>query len=103
LISALVVFPYALYHLVAAAYVALAWVGLALFYYLMNLVVQSRKYRWMGHFTLLFTVLYLLVGGLNRLDPGPRNLSFLVLGAVLVAVSLVFARVRRRRSGPSRI
>jgi hypothetical protein len=103
LISALVVFPYALYHLVAAAYVALARVGLALFYYLMNLVVQSRKYRWMGHFTLLFTVLYLLVGGLNRLDPGPRNLSFLVLGAVLVAVSLVFARVRRRRSGPSRI
>ena len=96
LVSALVVFPYALYHLVPAAWVGLAWVGAALFYYGMNLIVRNRKYRWMGHATLLFTALYLLVAGISRLEPLPRNLSFLVLGAVLLGVSIVFTRLRAR-------
>jgi hypothetical protein len=96
LASALVVFPYALYHLVPAAYVSLAWVGVALLYYGMNLVIRNPKYRWMGHATLLFTALYLVVVGINRLEPLYRNLSFLVLGTVLLAVSLIFTRLRGR-------
>lgn len=101
LVSALVVFPYALYHLVPGAYVGLAWVGVALLYYGMNLIVRNRKYRWMGHATLLFTALYLLVVGINRLEPLHRNLSFLVLGTVLLVVSLIFTRLRARGRAPA--
>jgi hypothetical protein len=96
LVSGLVVFPYALYHLVPRAYVSLAWVGAALLYYGLNLVVRNQKYRWMGHATLLFTALYLLVVGVNRLEPLYRNLSFLVLGTVLLVISLIFTRLRAR-------
>ena len=96
LVSALVIFPYALYHLVPRAYVSLAWVGAALLYYGLNLVVRNQKYRWMGHATLLFTALYLLVVGVNRLEPMYRNLSFLVLGTVLLVISLIFTRLRAR-------
>jgi uncharacterized membrane protein len=92
LASAFVVFPYALYHLVPAAYVGLAWVGVALFYYGMNLVVRNRKYRWMGHATLLLTALYLLIVGTRQFEPVYRILSFLVLGTVLLVVSLIFTR-----------
>jgi len=101
LASAFVVFPYALYHLVPGAYVSLAWVGVAVAYYLMNLVVRNPKYRWMGHLTLLLTVGYVLVAGLTQLAPAHRIVSFLVLGSVLVVVSLVFTavRARRRRTG----
>jgi len=102
LVSALVIFPYALYHLVPGAYVALAWVGVALLYYGMNLIVRNRKYRWMGHATLLFTALYLVVVGVNRLEPLHRNLSLLVLGSVLLIVSLVFTRLRSRGAAPAR-
>jgi uncharacterized membrane protein len=102
LVSALVVFPYALYHLVPGAYVGLAWVGVALLYYGMNLVVRNRKYRWMGHATLLFTAVYLVVVGINRLEPLYRNLSFLVLGTVLLIVSLIFTRLRARGSAATR-
>ena len=101
--SAFLVFPYALYHLVPAAYVALAWVGIALAYYGLNGIVRNRKYRWMGHGTLLLTALYLMVAGIGRLEPVHRNLSLLVLGVVLLVVSLVFTtlRVRQRsRQGP---
>jgi uncharacterized membrane protein len=96
LVSALVVFPYALYHLVPGSYVGLAWVGAALLYYGMNLVARSPKYRWMGHATLLFTAAYLVVVGISRLEPLYRNLSFLVLGTVLLIVSVIFTRLRAR-------
>jgi len=97
LASAFVVFPYALYQLVPRAYVGVAWVGLAVAYYLMNLVVRSPKYRWMGHCTLLLSLGYVLVIGITQLSPAFRIASFLVLGTVLLLVSLVFTRARARR------
>lgn len=97
LASAFVVFPYALYHLIEGKLVALAWVGLALFYYLANLIVRSPKFRWMGHATLLLTALYLAIAGTSRFSPAYRVLSFLVLGMVLLVVSVIFTRLRKRR------
>lgn len=97
LACAFVVFPYALYHLVPKAYVSVAWVGVALLYYTMNLIVQNPKYRWLGHLTLLLTVGYVIIAGVTRLSPTYRIVSFLVLGTVLLAVSLAFTRVRARR------
>lgn len=97
LLSAFIVFPYALYHLVAGTYVGLAWIGLALGYYGMNLLVSSQKYRWMGHATLLLTTLYLVVVGTSRFEPVYRVLSFLALGTVLLVVSLLFTRLRRQK------
>jgi len=96
LTCAFVVLPYAFYHIVPQAWVALSWVGIALFYYLMNLLTQARKYRWMGHNTLLLTVVYILVIGVGRLQGTQRIVSFLVLGTVLLVVSLVFSMLRSR-------
>ena len=100
LLCAVAAFPYALYHLMPGNYVAISWVGVALFYYGMNLVVNSRKYRWMGHGTLLGTVLYLIIVGIIQLKPAYRILSFVVLGAALVGVSIVFSVLRGRRKEP---
>jgi len=97
LASAFVVFPYSLYHLVPRAYVTVSWVGLAVAYYLMNLVVRSPKYRWMGHLTLLGTAIYVIVIGIFQLAPAYRIASFLVLGTVLLVVSLIFTQVRSRK------
>lgn len=96
LLSAFIVFPYALYHLVPGTYVGLAWVGLAVIYYALNLIVRNQKYRWMGHVTLLLTTLYLVIVGTSRFEPIYRVLSFLALGTVLLVVSLVFTRLRKR-------
>jgi hypothetical protein len=98
LVGAFLVFPYACYHLVPVRYVGLAWVGLALGYYAMNFIVQNQKYRWMGHATLLLTTFYLGIVGTSRFEPVYRVLSFLVLGTVLLIVSLVFTRLKKRQS-----
>jgi hypothetical protein len=97
LASAFLVFPYSLYHLVPRAFVTVAWVGVAVAYYLMNLIVRSPKYRWMGHLTLLLTALYVVVIGIFQLSSTYRIGSFLVLGTVLLVVSLIFTQVRERK------
>ena len=97
LASGFVIFPYATYHLVANAWVPVSLVAVAVAYYVMNLVVRSPKYRWMGHLTLLLTAFYMIVVGIFQLGPAYRIASFLVLGTVLLIVSLIFTMVRARR------
>jgi hypothetical protein len=96
LFGAFAIFPYALYHLAPVRYIGLAWVGLALFYYGLNLVVRNQKFRWMGHATLLLTTLFMVIVGTSHFEPVYRVLSFLALGTVMVLVSVAFARMRRR-------
>jgi uncharacterized membrane protein len=68
-----------------------------MFYYLMNLLIQNQKYRWMGHLTLVLTVFYVVVVGLRHLEPVYRIVSLLVLGVVLIGVSLFFTRLKSRK------
>lgn len=96
LVSAYIVFPYALYHLVPGKFVGLAWTGMAIVYYVLNFLVRSQKYRWMGHATLLLTAAYLIAAGGRHLEPAWRVTSLLILGVVLLVVSLVFTRLQRR-------
>jgi hypothetical protein len=98
LASAFVIFPYAGYHLVAAKYVALVWIALAAAYYLGNLAVKNPHYRWMGHGTLMLATVYVVGAGISRFEPVYRVLSFLALGAMLLVVSVVLTRTRRRHA-----
>jgi uncharacterized membrane protein len=95
---ALVVLPYALYHIVPHSYVSISWLGLALFYYLASRILNNnRKYRWMALLTTLLTVLYVFVVELVGLDPTIRIISFLVLGVALLTVSMIYSRRRRSK------
>ncbi|NDV63551.1 DUF2339 domain-containing protein [Puniceicoccales bacterium CK1056] len=97
LVIAFFAFPYALYYLVPGAYVVVAWAGVALFYYAMNWIIRNRRYRWMGHLTLLLTALYVMIVGTRQLEPQYRILSFLILGSLMLVVSLVFTISRAKR------
>ena len=98
LISAFFIGPYALYHAVPNEYVSLAWVGVAIFYYIMSVVINNKKYRWMALFTLLLTVIYIFIIGTIKLEPLYRIISFLVLGSVLIIISLFYTRMRLKLS-----
>ena len=97
LLSAFLVFPYSIYHLISGRYVAVAWVGLASLYYVLNLFIHSQKYRWMGHGTLGLAMCYAVISGVRGFDPVYRVLTFLVLGTVLLIVAVSFNRALRRR------
>ena len=97
LISAFFLFPYATYHLVPTEYLSVSWIAVALVYYALSAVIKTQKYRWMGHSTLILTILSVLIIGIIKLEPEYRVISFLALGSVLVVVSLVYNRLRVRR------
>jgi hypothetical protein len=97
LIIAFLILPYALYYLLPEVYVAVAWVGLALFYYGLHITLGNRKFRWMAHATLLLTALYAIVIGTARLDSHYRIITFLILGSIMLIVSLIFTIRRAKR------
>lgn len=98
LATAFFIFPYALYHIVPRDYVGLSWISVALFYYLISIVLKNKKYRWMALLTLLLTVFYILFIGITKLEPVYRIISFLVLGIVLIIISIFYTRMKTTRS-----
>lgn len=96
LASAFFIFPYALYNSLPRQYVALSWIGVAILYYVLNRIIKRQKYLWMGHLTLAITVLYILIIGIVQMSPGYRIVSFLALGLVLLAISIIYTRRRAR-------
>lgn len=100
LVLAFAAMPYGLSGMVPQGAIAVAWVGLAIFYYGMNQLIRNQKYLWMAHLTLMLTVLYVLIIGIIQLDAMFRIVSFLTLGVVLLAVSVIYTR-RRIQKGRS--
>ncbi|MCG3118754.1 MAG: hypothetical protein ALAOOOJD_01018 [bacterium] len=96
LASAFVIIPYGLYHAVPRNYVSLSWLGAAVFYFLMSLILKNKKYRWMAMLTILLTAIYVFAIDLARLEAGYRILSFLALGVVLLVISLLYARSHKK-------
>jgi len=96
LITAFFMIPYSLYQIVPTGYISLSWVAIALFYYLLSMFLNNKKYRWMALFTLLLTVLYILIIGIAKLDPIYRIVSFIVLGIVLLGLSIVYTKMKTK-------
>lgn len=100
LLTALLIIPYSLYHMMPSGYVAFSWIGVAILYYIFSLLLKNVKYRYMSLATFLLTVVYVFVLGITSEEIIFKILSFLVLGAALVIISVVYTRNRNKSSKP---
>ncbi|GAB4343508.1 MAG: hypothetical protein Kow0037_31680 [Calditrichia bacterium] len=98
LVTTFVILPYAIYRALPVTWEIFGWICLAGLYFLLSLLLNNRKYRWMGIGTLFITIGYIFVIGIIRLEGIYRILSFLALGFVLVLISLVYSRIRRKQT-----
>ncbi len=96
LICALFIIPYSLYSSVPEGYFIISLVMVTIVYYVLSIMLKNRKYRWMGHATLLLTVFYIIIMSTGELDPVYRIFSFLIVGIVLIVVSLLYTKYRSR-------
>ncbi len=96
LVAAFFIFPYALYHIVPGDYVGLSWLGVAIVYYIISVLLKNVKYRWMALLTFLMTAFYLIIIGTTRLGPTFRIISFLILGIALLVISFLYAKMRMK-------
>jgi hypothetical protein len=96
LLAALFIIPYALYHMFPSGYVSLTWIAIAIIYYILSVILKNVKYRWMALATYFLTVIYVFILGITSTDTLLKIISFLVLGATLIIVSLVYTRKKGR-------
>lgn len=73
-------------------YVSLTWIAIAIIYYALSVVLKNVKYRWMALATYFLTVLYVFIYGITSTETLLKIISFLVLGATLIIISLVYTR-----------
>lgn len=88
--------PFALWKALPHEWVAFAWLGVTVLYYIMSVVVKSPRYRWMGHWTLFTTICYVVLMATMGMESLYRILTFFTLGCVLITVSVVYTRFRKR-------
>jgi len=98
LLTALLIIPYSLYQLLPSGFVAFSWIAVAILYYVFSLMLKNVKYRYMSLATFLLTVVYVFVLGITSDETIFKILSFLVLGAALVIISVVYTRNRNKSS-----
>jgi hypothetical protein len=96
LTTAFFIIPYTLYQLVPGGYVILAWVMISVIYYILSLLLNNNKYRWMAVLTILLTVSYIFIIGIINLEGVLRIISFLVLGILLISLSLIYTRIKSK-------
>jgi hypothetical protein len=98
LIITLLYIPFVLHNIMPEGYAALSWVGVAVLYYLFSLVLENRKYRWMAVLTLLMSIIYISILGMISGELIYKIISFLVLGSVLIAVSVLYGRMKNKNA-----
>jgi len=96
LLTAFFIIPYSLYNMLPSGYVAFSWIVVAILYYVFSLILKNTKYRYMSLATFMLTVLYVFVLGITSEETIFKILSFLVLGAALVIISVVYTRNRNK-------
>ena len=97
LVSALFIIPYSLYQIFPSGYVSLSWIAIAIIYYVLSIVLNNKKYRWMALATYFLTVIYVFVLGITSTETLFKIVSFLVLGSALIIISLVYAKDRAKK------
>jgi hypothetical protein len=97
LIITLLFIPFVLHNIMPEGYAALSWLGVAVLYYLFSLILGNRKYRWMALLTLLMSIIYISILGLTSGQLIYKIMSFLVLGSVLIAISVLYGRMKNKQ------
>ena len=94
LIIALLYIPFILHNIMPEGYAALSWLGVAVMYYLFSLILKNKKYRWMSFLTLIMSIFYISILGLTSSELIYKIISFLVLGSVLIAISVIYSKMK---------
>ncbi len=98
LISAFIIVLYGLYHAVPAKYISLSWIGAAIFYLIMSIILKNIKYRWMAILTIFATVIDIILIDISRFSAGFRIIIFLAVGFTILFLSFYYARFRKKLS-----
>ncbi|MCF8242480.1 MAG: hypothetical protein K9J16_13965 [Melioribacteraceae bacterium] len=95
---AFIIIPFSLIKVLPAEYTGLALIGISSLYYLMSGLLNNFKYRWMAHFTLLGSLIYIMLFGLSDIDTVYQVITLFALALTLISVSIFYTKMRLKSS-----
>ncbi len=96
LVSTFIIVLYGLYHAVPENYISLSWLGAAIFYFIMSVILHNIKYRWMAILTILAMLMYVIFIDMSKLGAEYRILLFVATGIILLAVSFIYSKHKKK-------
>jgi len=94
LIIAFLMVLYTLYHLMPAQYITLSWTMAAMLYFLMSLILNNVKYRYMTMGNLVAAGIFFFMVDLARIDL-TRVIALLFLAIVSIGLSFYYVKKRK--------
>ncbi len=98
LVCAFFIVLYGLFHAVPENIVSLSWMGAAIFYFVLSLLLKNIKYRWMSILTVFATVLHVIFYDMSNVASGFRIVVFLAIGLLILLFSVVYSRYNKKLS-----
>ena len=88
---------FALNKAVPTQYITLSWMGAAVLYLLVGILLNNRKYRWMSFLTLIFTGGHLLLVDMAQMEMGYKVIVFLVFAAITIGLTLFYSKSIKKK------
>jgi hypothetical protein len=79
-------------------YITLSWMGAAVVYLVLGVLIKNKKYRWMSFLTLIFTGGRLLLVDMAQMEMGYKVIVFLAFAAITIGLTLYYTKWIKKRS-----
>jgi hypothetical protein len=90
---------YSLHEVVPVHFISLSWVLTAVVFFLLSLLLQNIKYRWLAIATVLVTVFYVFIVDLKSISLGYRIVALMVISFISLGISIFYSRRIREDKG----
>jgi hypothetical protein len=79
-------------HLMPESLVTASWIGAAVLFFLLSILIKNKKYRWLAIATLIASAVNLIFIDMSRMSINLRILIFLIVAVISISVSVLYTR-----------
>ncbi len=98
MIEGFLIMLWALFHAVPKQFITFSWSMMALFYFLISLLLKNIKYRYMALGTMICSAFYLFIVDLAKIELIYRILALLFLATISIGISIYYTN-RIKKTG----
>lgn len=79
-------------HLMPDSFVTASWIGAAVLFFLLSILIKNKKYRWLAIATVIASAINLIFVDMSRMSINLRILIFLVVAVISIGASVLYTR-----------
>ena len=83
------------------AFITISWIGAAILFFILGLLINNKKYRWLAIATMIASAVNLLFVDIKNMNISLRIIIFLVLAVISIAISVFYTRHSKKKNPDS--